>query len=185
MKTTERKPGTLRLPPSRRTVPTTTRLRTRRLPLPLYAAILLVLPVAVLVGARASGWWITSGHTVPASALGAQALGVDAAAGSGHEAGGEGSGTQGGGTVVQSGAAGASSAASEPGGAGALDPQEVKGSMTLQQILDAFRGITAAEICAKFGVPSDTPTSTQLKTLAQRGNGYEVSQLREWLETRS
>ncbi len=154
-KTTERKPGTLRLPPSRRTVPTTTRLRTRRFPLPVYAAILLVLPVAVLAGARSSGWWITSGHTVPASALGSRALGVDATAGNGRGAGGEGVGAvaQSGGAGEQSGGAGAPSAASEPGGAGALDPQEVKGSMTLRQILDAFPGVTAAEVCGKFGVP--------------------------------
>jgi hypothetical protein len=43
--------------------------------------------------------------------------------------------------------------------------------------------VTAAEICELFWVSSGTPTTTQLKTLAQKGNGYEVTDLREWLET--
>jgi hypothetical protein len=72
------------------------------------------------------------------------------------------------------------------GGAGTTitDPESVNGSMTVQQVLDAFPTVTAAEIYRQFGVPADTPTSTQLKELAAHGNGYEVSDLREWLKTR-
>ncbi|MBN1170876.1 MAG: hypothetical protein JXA67_01775, partial [Micromonosporaceae bacterium] len=71
MPTTKRVPDTLRLPPNRRPVPTRTRLRTRSVPIVAHIAIMLTLPVAVYVGARASGWWVTTGRTVPSTALGA------------------------------------------------------------------------------------------------------------------
>lgn len=151
-RTRTRTPQTLRLPASRRPAPTKTRVRTRRVPVLAYALLLLALPVAIIGGARASGWWITSGHTVSAEALGAEAAGV----------------------AQQSGA--------DTPITGAHD---VKGSMTVAQVVEAFPGLTAADILRQFGAADDTPTSTQLKTLAQQGEGYEVSDLREWLETRA
>lgn len=194
-------PATLRLPASRRAVPTSTRLRTRRIPLPAYVVILLALPVAVLAGADAAGWLVNKGRFVPASALGADALGVagrDADAGRGAGAGrgeaGAGRGEAGtgrgeAGTEAGTGGAGeggrSGGAGKAPVAPGSLDPDDVRGSTTMQQVLDAFPRVTAAELCARFGVPVDTPTSTQLKTLAQTGNGYEVSELREWLKTRT
>ena len=159
--TTTRTPDTLRLPASRHPVPTRTRLRTRRVPIIAYATILLVLPIAVIFGARATGWWVTTGHTVPATALGADTIGT-------RPTGQGGQGGQG-----------------EPGQTTtgtAISPHDVKGSMTAQQILNAFPQVTAADLFKQFGVPASTPTSTQLKTLAQTGNGYEVDSLREWLE---
>ncbi|MBT8226938.1 MAG: hypothetical protein HKP61_15840 [Dactylosporangium sp.] len=156
-----RPPSMLRRPAGRRPVPTRTRLRTRRIPLLAYIAILLVLPVAVLVTARAAGWWVTSGHVLPATALGAP----DAGGGSG-EGSGEGSGDGGANATIGS-------------------PHDIKGSMTVQQVLDAFPAVTAADVYQQFGVAADTPASTQLKQLARDGNGYEVSDLREWIETQT
>lgn len=163
--------GTLRLPPHRHPVPTRTRLRTRRVPLVAYVLVLLLVPVAVLGGARMSGWWVTTGHTLPSTALGGGALGVDA----------PGSPARGGPDP------GAASGASDQNGgptAAPANPADVKGSMTVQQVLDAFPQTGTAEIYDLFGVPADTPASTQLKTLAKNGNGYEVSDFREWLAKR-
>jgi hypothetical protein len=64
-------------------------------------------------------------------------------------------------------------------------PHDVKGSMTIQQVVDAFPQVTAAQICEFLGLPADTSKSTQLKTLAQTGNGREVTELHEWLETKT
>ncbi len=154
-----RSADTLRLPPHRHPVPTRTRLRTRRLPILGYVAVLLAVPVAVLLGARATGWWVTTGHAVPASALGA---GLAA------------TGTNG--PHRTDGAALAAPAAA--------DPHAVTGSMTLAQLLAAFPDLTAAEVCRQFGAPPDTPSSTQLKTLAKNGNGFDITDLRAWLEAR-
>ena len=45
-------------------------------------------------------------------------------------------------------------------------------------MVDAFSSITAAQILAKLGAPMDTPTSTQLKTLAENGNSMDIPTLR-------
>jgi hypothetical protein len=69
-------------------------------------------------------------------------------------------------------------------GAGAEAPAvaDVKGSMTVQQVVDAFPPITAAQILAKLGAPPGTPPSTQLKTLLEEGNSIDVPTLRTWLQ---
>lgn len=148
---------TLRLPPHRSPVPTRTRLRTRRLPIPAYIAVLLVLPLAVLLAGRVSGWWVTTGHTVPATALGAG--------------------------VPDTTAAGTPRTPDGSVGTG-MSAHDVTGSMTLAQLVAAFPTVTAAQVCERFGAPADTPPSTQLKTLAKNGNGFDVSDLRGWLEER-
>lgn len=61
-------------------------------------------------------------------------------------------------------------------------PDDVKGWMTAQQVLDAFPPLTAAELFALFGVPANTATSTPLKDLAERGTGFDLTDLREWLK---
>lgn len=71
------------------------------------------------------------------------------------------------------------------GGANVGDPAtaaDVKGSMTIKQVADAFPSITAAKILTKLGAPLDTPTSTQLKTLVEKGNSIDVPTLRTWLQ---
>lgn len=60
-------------------------------------------------------------------------------------------------------------------------PADVKGSMTVQQVVDAFAPITAVQILAELDAPLDTPTSTQLKTLVQEGSSKDLPALRTWL----
>ncbi len=54
--------------------------------------------------------------------------------------------------------------------------------MTVQQVVDAFPPITAAQILAKLGAPLGTPPSTQLKSLVEGGNSIDVPTLRTWLQ---
>jgi len=61
-------------------------------------------------------------------------------------------------------------------------PAEVKGSMTVQEVLDAFPTITAAQILTQFRSPLDTPTSTQLKDLVEDSDGMDLPAVRIWLE---
>lgn len=65
------------------------------------------------------------------------------------------------------------------------DPADVKGSMTLQQVVDALPPTTAAQVLAKFSAPLDTPTSTQLKSLVESGEGMDIPALRTWLQERA
>lgn len=136
----------LRLPPSRRPVPTGTRLHTRRIPVLVYVLVLLLLPTVAVTGSMAVGWWATSG--------------TGTGAGTGERAG---SGT---GSV------------DEP-----AEPADVKGSMTVQQVVNAFPSVTATQILARFGAPAGTPADTQLKDLVGIGNGTEIPEFRTWLET--
>ena len=53
--------------------------------------------------------------------------------------------------------------------------------MTVQQVVDTFPPITAAQILTKLGAPLNTSTSTQLKTLVEKGNSIDIPTLRTWL----
>lgn len=78
---------------------------------------------------------------------------------------------------------GTSSGENQTGAAAApASPADVKGSMTVQQVVDAFPPMTAEQVLAEFGAPLDTPTSTQLKTLAESGSGVDIPALRTWLQ---
>jgi len=73
---------------------------------------------------------------------------------------------------------------SEDGGTGPAapaDPADVKGSMTVQAVVDAFPTITAVQVLAQFSAPLDTPTSTQLKDLVESSNGMDLPAVRIWL----
>jgi len=133
------------IPAGRHPVPTQTRLHTRRIPVKMYVAALLLLPALVVAGFMSAGIWATTGKTVTAAS----------ASGSGD----------GGGNAVAPAA-----------------PADVKGSMTVQQVLDAFPAITAAQILAQFNAPPNTPTSTQLKDLVEASDGMDIPALRTWLE---
>jgi hypothetical protein len=54
--------------------------------------------------------------------------------------------------------------------------------MTLQQVIDAFPSVTAAQLLAQFNAPPNTPTSTQLKDLVEASDGMDIPTLRTWLE---
>ena len=133
------------IPPGRHPVPTHTRLRTRRLPVVMYVAALLLLPGLVVVGFISSGLWATTG-----SSASAQPGEVSGEGGTGHAA--------------------------------PADPADVKGSMTVQQVVDAFPPMTAAQFLTKLDAPLDTPTSTQLKTLVEGGNVIDMAGVRTWLQ---
>jgi len=55
---------------------------------------------------------------------------------------------------------------------------EIKGWMTLNDVSAAYK-VPVAEIVAAFGLPADTPGSTQLKSL--ESPTFSVPNLREWL----
>jgi hypothetical protein len=54
--------------------------------------------------------------------------------------------------------------------------------MTVQQVLDAFPTITAAQVLTEFRAPLDTPSSTQLKDLVEGSDGMDLPAVRIWLE---
>ena len=144
------------LPRNRRPVPTSTRLTTRRLPVAGYVALLVLIPVLVVGGAMAGGWWSTAGH----GGVALSGAGSGSGAGPGSGAGG-GAGTQ----------------------AAPADPADVKGSMTVRQVADAFAPITTTQILAAFAAPQTTPDTAQLKTLVNEGGaGMDLPAFRTWLE---
>ena len=139
----------LTIPRGRRAVPTQTRLRTRRIPVAMYIAALLLLPTLMVAGFMSAGLWANAETSATTQ-----------------------SGTQAGAPSAESGASAAAPAA----------PADVKGSMTIQQVVDAFPPITAAQILGKLGAPLNTPPSTQLKTLVESGNSIDIPTLRTWLQ---
>ncbi|MEP7194439.1 MAG: hypothetical protein ABI903_16460 [Actinomycetota bacterium] len=139
----------LAIPRGRRAVSTQTRLHTRRIPVAMYVAALILLPTLMVAGFMSAGLWANAGTSATAQA-----------------------GTQ----------AGNPSGESGEGAQAPAAPADVRGSMSIQQVLDAFPTITAAQILGKFGAPLNTPTSTQLKTLVEGGNSIDIPTLRTWLQ---
>jgi hypothetical protein len=150
----------LRIPRSAHPVPTTPRLRSARLAAWAYALVIVaVFAGSILVG-RDLGWFATTGRGTP----------LPSAAGTGsHTAMGAGSGQ------------GSESGERVAPTAGAA-PEDVKGWMTVQQVLDAFP-VTRAALYQRFGIPTDTPTDTTLSQLKEAGDldGFDVPALRAWL----
>jgi hypothetical protein len=62
------------------------------------------------------------------------------------------------------------------------DPEEIKGWMTLQDVVTAYN-VPLADIVAEFKLPADTPASTPVKEL--ESEEFSVSTLRAWLAGRS
>jgi hypothetical protein len=152
----------LALPRGRHPLPTGTRLHTRRIPVAMYLMALLVIPGIVVAGFMSAGLWATTSSRNLTAQAGTQA------------------GTQ---TGTQKGTGEGSTGAGTPAvPAPPADPADVRGSMTVQQVVEAFPPITANQILTKLGAPMDTPTSTQLKNLAESGNGTDIPALRTWLQ---
>jgi hypothetical protein len=130
-------------------VPTQTRLQTRRIPVAMYVAALLLLPTLMVARFMSAELWANA-ETSATTQTGTQA--------------------------------GTPSGESGAGAAPPVAPADVKGSRTVQQVVDAFPPITAAQILGKLGAPLNTPTSTQLKTLVEKGRRIDIPTLRTWLQ---
>ena len=150
----------LRLPRSAHPVPTTPRLRSALVPVWAYALVIVaVFAGSILVG-RDLGWFATTGR-------GNGSLGVAESSSLAGPGRGTGQGAESGERVAPT--------------AGAV-PEDVKGWMTVQQVLDAFP-VTKAALYQRFGIPADTPTTTTLSTLKEAGgiSGFDIPTLRTWL----
>jgi hypothetical protein len=125
-----------------------------------YALVIVTVFAGSILLGRDLGWFATTGRGTP----------LLSAAGTGsHTAMGAGSGQ-----------------GSEPGDRvaptdGAV-PEDVKGWMTIQHVLDAFP-VTRGALYQRFGIPADTPTDTTLSTLKEAGSlsDFDVPTLRTWL----
>jgi hypothetical protein len=151
----------LRIPRSAHPVPTTPRLRSELMPVWAYALIVVAVFAGSIAVARDLGWFATTGR-------GATSLAAAHSPSSPTSPGaGAGRGAESGERVAPT--------------AGAV-PEDVKGWMTVQQVLDAFP-VTKAALYQRFGIPADTPTATTLSTLKEAGDlsGFDIPTLRTWL----
>lgn len=61
-------------------------------------------------------------------------------------------------------------------------PDDVKGWMTLQQVVDAgFPGVTESALRSRFDIPATLSLATPLKDLDATVSGFDVATLRAWL----
>lgn len=60
------------------------------------------------------------------------------------------------------------------------DPAEIKGWITIQQVLDAYP-VEQAALYERFGIPADVPPSTPLKELEGVAESFSVTELRVWV----
>lgn len=109
--------------------------------------------------------WYAGGALVLAIALllGAQQLGW-------YGTSGKGVGTEGGRVSLQ---------------AGTSIGLDVKGWMTVQDVLDAFP-VTREALYARFDIPEDTSADTGLGSLSESSGGtFDIPALREWLDSQA
>ena len=148
----------LRIPRNAHPVPTTARLRSARMPVWAYALVIIAVFAGSIVVARDLGWFTTTGRGSTSWGA-AEAPGSRAA--SGTEAG-QGSGSE-------------QRVAPTAGAA----PDDVKGWMSIQQVLDAFP-VTQQALYERFGIAAGTDPGTALKDLAE-SSGFDIPELRTWL----
>jgi hypothetical protein len=149
----------LRIPRSAHPVPTTPRLRSAHVAIWAYVVLIVaVFAGSILVG-RSPGWFDDwSRHHVAGRRRGRLTRRTGNRCGPGRRVRGAG------------------------GAHGWAVPEDVKGWMTLQQVLYAFP-MTQAALYQRFGIPADTPTATTLSSLKEAGDlsGFDVPTLRTWL----
>lgn len=63
-------------------------------------------------------------------------------------------------------------------GSGRGDPDQIKGKMTLDEIIQGY-GIPQADLYAALKIPADTPTSTKVKDLESLIPAFEVDLVRQ------
>lgn len=64
------------------------------------------------------------------------------------------------------------------------DPAEIKGWMTIGDVLSAY-DVPRVELYARFGIPDDVPETAELKSLEDVAPDFSVTELRAWLTARS
>lgn len=64
------------------------------------------------------------------------------------------------------------------------DPAEIKGWMTIDEVLGAY-GLTQAELYERYQIPADLPTSAALKDIEAAAPAFSVTDLRAWLAERA
>lgn len=64
------------------------------------------------------------------------------------------------------------------------DPAEIKGWMTVGEVLNAYN-VPKEELYIRFGIPADVPETTQLKSLEDIAPNFSVIDLRAWLTERT
>ena len=66
--------------------------------------------------------------------------------------------------------------------AAGADTAEIKGWMSLQQVVDAYP-VSQAALYARFAIPADTPLETTLSELKESGaSSLDVPTLRSWID---
>ncbi len=63
------------------------------------------------------------------------------------------------------------------------DPSEIKGWMTIKEVLDAYK-VPWEEFSKQFNVPADTSLDSPINTLEKSAPGFSVTNLRTWLTER-
>lgn len=132
----------------------------------LFGLVVVVVFLAPVVVAQATGTWATIGR--PAAGAG-QGGGAESGEGQGGGGGSEGQGAGGG-------------QGQGAGGGGSVAPGDARGWMTLAQVAEA-NDTPLEEIIARFGLPPDTDPATELRDL--ESETFSVSVLRDWLAERS
>lgn len=125
----------------------------------LFGLVVMVVFLAPIVVAQATGTWATTGRPAAGS-------GPAEGAGSGESLG------QGAGTGEGQGG----------GGGGSVAPGDARGWMTLAQVAEANE-IPVEEVLAQFDLPPDTDPATELRDL--ESETFSVSVFRDWLAERS
>lgn len=64
------------------------------------------------------------------------------------------------------------------------NPAEIRGFMTIQEVLTAYK-VTWEEFSKKFNLPADTALSSPLNTLEKVSPDFSVTKLRDWLTERA
>ncbi len=64
------------------------------------------------------------------------------------------------------------------------DPAEIKGWMTIEQVITAYR-VPKDLFYAQFQIPTDLPVATPLKDIEPLVPDFSVTAVREWLATRA
>lgn len=63
------------------------------------------------------------------------------------------------------------------------DPSEIKGWMTIKEVIEAYK-IPWEEFSQQFNIPPDTPLDSPLNTLEKINPDFSVTKLRDWLTER-